>query len=256
MQPATEKPTRRKLGWGTVQSFYIASPPFKRIFLGVPRAARRGEPSRVATFPPDEDGWRAQGVECVVRARKVYNSADAWRFEHIGFRASALVIGGCGTQSNEEKPIAKSLVNEPDQVMTNSEIFLMNGSRRAAAVKSDLLKAYTRIDTTLLYVVEVRFFDSAGVQTSLLTADSGRVSRQTNMMSVAGHVKAHTNDNRRLVSDSLRWDAKNDRVVTEGYVEIYRGEDKLTGYGLETDQRFGKVLIKRNLKGSFSEPGE
>jgi LPS export ABC transporter protein LptC len=174
----------------------------------------------------------------------------------LTFLITLLVVGSCDTQSSEEKPIAKSLVNEPDQVMTNSEIFLMNDSRRAAAVKSDLLKPYTRIDTTLLYVVEVRFFDSVGVQTSTLTADSGRVCRQTNMMSVAGHVRAHTNDNRRLVADSLRWDAKNDRVVTEGYVEIYRGDDKLTGYGLETDQRFGKVLIKRNPKGSFNEPGE
>jgi LPS export ABC transporter protein LptC len=167
-----------------------------------------------------------------------------------------LGLSGCGEQPDNNKPVVKRAVGEPDQVMTNSEIYLTNNGWRAAIVKSNLLKAYTRIDTTLIYGVEVRFFDSAGVQTSTLTADSGRVSQQTNIMSVAGHVKANTKDNRRLVSDSLRWDARNDKVVTEGHVEVYRENGWLSGEGLETDQRLSKVLIKRNLTGSFNEPNQ
>jgi len=165
-----------------------------------------------------------------------------------------LGMSSCGGQPGDDQPAVKSETNEPDQVMTNSEIYLTNNGWRAAIIKSNLLKAYTRVDTTLLYGVEVKFFDSAGVQTSTLTADSGKVSQRTNIMSVTGHVKANTRDNRRLVSDSLRWDAKNDKVVTEGHVEVYREDGWLSGEGLETDQRLNKVLIKRNLKGSFNEP--
>lgn len=167
-----------------------------------------------------------------------------------------LGLCGCGEQSDSNKPVVKSTAGEPDQVMTNSEIYLTNNGWRAATIKSTLLKAYTRIDTTLLYGVEVRFFDSAGVHTSTLTADSGKVSQRTNIMSVTGHVKANTKDNRRLVSDSLRWDARNDKVVTEGHVEVYRENGWLSGEGLETDQRLSKVLIKRNLKGSFNESNQ
>ncbi len=162
-------------------------------------------------------------------------------------------LSGCGEEP-DSKPAVKSTTGEPDQVMTNAEIFLTNNGLRVAKIKSNLLKAYTRIDTTLLYGVEVRFFDSSGVQTSTLTADSGRMSQRTNIMSVAGHVRANTMDNRRLVSDSLRWDARNDKVVTEGHVEVYREGGSLSGEGLETDQRLSKVLIKRNLKGTFNEP--
>ncbi len=175
----------------------------------------------------------------------------------IYFSALLLIIlisVACNTSSDGDRPADKSSLAEPDQVMTNSEIFLMNGSKRSAVVKSSLLKAYNRADTTLLYDVTVDFFDSAGVQTSTLTADSGRVSQRTNMMSVSGHVKAHTiTDRRRLVADSLRWDARNDKVVTEGHVEVYRENGWVSGDGLETDQRLNKVLIKRNLKGSFDE---
>lgn len=167
-----------------------------------------------------------------------------------------LGLSGCGERPESDKPVVKSGISEPDHVMTNSEIFLTNNGWRAATIKSSLLKAYTRIDTTLLYDVEVQFFDSAGVETSTLTADSGKVSQRTNIMSVTGHVVANTKDNRRLVSDSLRWDAKNDKVVTEGQVKVYRDNGWLSGEGLETDQRLSKVLIKRNLKGSFDEPSQ
>lgn len=138
--------------------------------------------------------------------------------------------------------------------MTNSEIYLTSGGRRKATIKSDTLMTYARIDTTLLYNVEVLFFDSSGTHTSTLTADSSRVSQRASTMSVFGHVKAWTKDNRRLVADSLRWNAKTERIETEGYVEIYRGEDMISGFGLETDQRLEHTTIKRQPRGSFNEP--
>lgn len=166
------------------------------------------------------------------------------------------IAGGCAQEPAHEPPAVQSDAREPDQVMANSEIRLMNDGRRAAAIRSKLLKAYTRVDTTLLYDVEVRFFDSTGVHTSTLTADSGRVCQKTNQMSVMGNVKANTTDNRKLIADSLRWDAKKDLVVTEGHVKVSREDGWMSGESLETDQRLNKVLIKRNLKGSFSEPKE
>jgi LPS export ABC transporter protein LptC len=165
-----------------------------------------------------------------------------------------VTVMGCVQEPKGEQPAPKAAVGEPDQVMTNSEIYLMNGGRRAAAIKSSLLKAYTRVDTTLLYDVEVRFFDSTGVHTSTLTSDSGRVCQKANTMTVIGHVKANTTNNRRLMADSLRWDANKDLVVSEGHVKVFREGSWMSGDGLETDQRLNKVLIRRNLKGSFDEP--
>jgi LPS export ABC transporter protein LptC len=193
-------------------------------------------------------------MEWVVWPERVYNFCMTTCLKML--LVSLLLLGpsSCGEQPESDRPVVKSGVGEPDHVMTNSEIYLTNNGWRAATIKSTLLKAYTRIDTTLLYTVEVQFFDSSGVQTSTLTADSGKVSQRTNIMSVTGHVLANTKDNRRLVSDSLRWDAKNDKVVTEGHVKVYRENGWISGEGLETDQRLSKVLIKRNLKGSFDEP--
>ncbi len=167
---------------------------------------------------------------------------------------SILAIASCGSDTTETPPAQSAIDNAPDQVMTNAEIYLTSGGRRKATIKSDTLLTYARVDTSLLYNVTVLFFDSSGAQTSTLTADSSRVSQRANTMSVFGHVKAWTNDNRRLVADSLRWNAKTERIETEGYVEIYRGEDMISGYGLEADQRLEQTVIKRKPRGTFSEP--
>lgn len=138
--------------------------------------------------------------------------------------------------------------------MTDAEIYLTRNGVRKGTIKSEKLKAYTRYDSTLLYDVEVLFFDEQGKHTSTLIADSAIVRQNSNLMSAFGDVEAWTEDNRKLIADSLRWDANKDLIVTEGYVEVYRGGDVLTGYGLEADQRLKSTVIKRNLKGTFSEP--
>lgn len=171
--------------------------------------------------------------------------------------AIAVVVAisiSCGSD-NTDTPAVKTTVNGgPDQVMTNSEIYLTSGGRRKATIKSDTLLSYARIDTTLLYNVHVLLFDSTGAHSSTVTSDSARVSQHANTMSVFGHVKAWTNDKRRLVADSLRWNAKTEKIETEGYVEIYRGEDMISGFGLEADQRLEQTVIKRQPKGTFNEP--
>ncbi len=172
----------------------------------------------------------------------------------LAYGIVAGVLVSCGADTSETPPAKTTISDAPDQVMTNSEIYLTSGGRRKATIKSDTLMTYARIDTTLLYKVEVMFFDSSGTHTSTLTADSSRVSQRANTMSVFGHVKAWTKNDRRLVADSLRWNAKTERIETEGYVEIYRGQDMISGFGLETDQRLEHTTIKRQPKGSFNEP--
>lgn len=163
---------------------------------------------------------------------------------------------GCSDNTSETAPAKTSLQNLPDQIMTDAEIYLTSDGIRKGTIKSESLKVYSRMDTTLLYQVEMLFFDSLGHHTSTLLADSARVSQRSNTVSAMGHVKAWRNDNRRIIADSLRWDAKTEKIVTEGYVEIYRDEDVLTGYGLETDQRMEQTIIKRNPRGTISEPAK
>lgn len=160
----------------------------------------------------------------------------------------------CGNDESDTPAAKPGLSSGPDQVMTNAEIYLTSDGHRKATIKSDTLLTYTRVDSTLLYNVHVLLFDSLGNHSSTVTSDSSHVNQHSNTMAVFGHVKAWTNDNRRLVADSLRWNARTEKIETEGYVEIYRGENMVSGYGLEADQRLEHTVIKRNPRGTFNEP--
>lgn len=164
-----------------------------------------------------------------------------------------MLLASCGSET-ENAPAREGVIGGPDQIMTDAEIYLTSAGKRKATIKADTLMFYSRVDTTLLYNVHVMLFDTAGVHTSTVTSDSSAVSQRANTMAVFGHVKAWTNDDRRLIADSLRWNAKTEKIETEGYVEIYRGTDMISGYGLESDQRLQHTIIKRNPKGSFGEP--
>ena len=167
---------------------------------------------------------------------------------------SATLLISCGADTTETPPAKTGVSSGPDQIMTNAEIYLTSDGHRKATIKSDTLLTYARVDSTLLYKVHVLLFDSLGVQSSTVTSDSAHVNQRSNTMAVFGHVKAWTNDNRRLIADSLRWNAGTERIETEGYVEIYRGESMVSGYGLAADQRLEHTVIKRNPRGSFDEP--
>lgn len=168
--------------------------------------------------------------------------------------ATLLLLAGCGGSDGPEATTDVGDLAMPDQIVTNSETYLTESGRRTGVIRSDTAKTYESRDTTLLYGVEVDFFDSSGAHILTLESDSGRVTRKATIFDATGNVRAWTDDGRRLSTDSLRWDAATGMVTTEGYVEAYRDGVELSGWGLETDQHLESIIIKRDSRGSFSEP--
>ena len=162
----------------------------------------------------------------------------------------------CACSDSEQSDVANEAEVQvlPDQVIINSETYLTESGRRTSVIISDTATIYQLKDTTLLYGVELNFYDSNGVSILTLRADSGRVTKKSTVFEAIGDVRVRTDDDKRLKTDSLRWDATTGKVTTEGYVEAYRGEDKISGWGLETDRNLENVIIKRNSKGSFAQP--
>jgi LPS export ABC transporter protein LptC len=165
-----------------------------------------------------------------------------------------LVSWGCGDSSEPEESSQPTELQVPDQILTNSEIYLTNNGRRTGIIKSDTLKVYQAKDTTLLYGLQVDFFDTTGAHILTLTSDSGLVTKHQTALEAIGNVVAWSDNGKRLETDSLRWDASTGKVTTEGYVEANRGEDKISGWGLETDQNLENIIIKRDARGSFVQP--
>lgn len=169
--------------------------------------------------------------------------------------ATALWPAGCSPEPQERSSNEPERLEIPDQIISDSETWLTRGNRRTGVIRAETLKVYSSRDTTLLYDVEVDFFDTTGVLTSSLTADSGQVTGRSTRFSVFGDVEGESKSGKRLLTDSLRWNSNSDMVETEGFVRFIRGiDDTLSGWGLEADARLEDVRIKRNISGSFRQP--
>ncbi|MFH2055717.1 MAG: LPS export ABC transporter periplasmic protein LptC [bacterium] len=166
-----------------------------------------------------------------------------------------LLLGNCASEPQDKTNNEAAALDIPDQIISDSETWLTRGNRRTGVIRAETLVVYSAKDTTLLYDVAVDFFDTNGVLTSSLTADSGRVTRRSTQFSVFGDVQGQSNSGKKLLTDSLRWNSQSDKVETEGFVKFIRGiDDTLSGFGLEADAKLEDVRIKKDIRGSFREP--
>jgi LPS export ABC transporter protein LptC len=80
-------------------------------------------------------------------------------------------------------------------------------------------------------------------------ADSGEVGELSNQLDVWGNVEVNTRDSVKLHTESLKWDQKINKVVTEDYVEIHREGTIVRGYGFVSERTLKEFSIKRQVSG-------
>jgi LPS export ABC transporter protein LptC len=172
----------------------------------------------------------------------------------------AMILFALATCSRETQPESDDEVLQdttysriPDQILTHSDILLSNHGIREALVHSEYLEKYLRIDSTLLVNIDATFYDSLGNLSSTLTADSGIVREKTRELKSWGDVVVKSHNGVTLEADSLYWNEKENRIVTESYVRLTQNGSVQTGYGLESDSRLTNFKIKRRVKASFEK---
>lgn len=102
--------------------------------------------------------------------------------------------------------------------------------------------------------VTIDFYDGER-HVSKLTSDRGVLLQTTDDLEARGHVRVVTDDGAILKTEVLFWDHQRSRIHTDDAVEITRGDDVLTGIGLEADPGLDRVDLKRNVRGSVrSDP--
>jgi LPS export ABC transporter protein LptC len=170
--------------------------------------------------------------------------------------AVAVSFWGCGNKNEIKAPPAgvDSLAVakiRPDQEMRNARIYLYNKAIITTDIKADYIEKYEKLDSTLAWKLNVHFFDSTGKELSNMVADSGLVRERTNIMIANGHVVVISEDNSKLETEQLLWNAQKNKIETDKFVRIIQNEDTLTGYGLEADQRLKKIKIKKQVSGNI-----
>ena len=117
--------------------------------------------------------------------------------------AILLVMAGC---DEAQPPGARSSAGLfPDQILSDFEVHMTRGERRSADIAADKGVVYRKRDSMLLQGLTARLYNSEGVHSSTLWADSGLLRERQKKMLAHGNVHLESQDSVHLSSDSLFW---------------------------------------------------
>jgi len=103
--------------------------------------------------------------------------------------------------------------------------------------------------------VRIEFFDKEGKRYSTLKAEQGRVHQRTNDLEARGNVVVTTESGIRMETDSLRWQNRAGKIVSDGFVKVTRKHDVVTGYGFESDPSLDHFKLRREVRAEVRDTG-
>jgi LPS export ABC transporter protein LptC len=169
----------------------------------------------------------------------------------IGTCILVLLAGfGCSKDESNAPALARDV---PDQIIENSTIVFSEEGVKSATIFAQYVAVYEKLDLKKARDLHVDFYDRDGTQTSVLVADSGLIREGKQRVEALGNVVVTTQQGVKLTTESLRWDPQSAKIVTDDFVTITKGQDVITGYGLEADQELKHFVIKKKVKGEIKE---
>jgi LPS export ABC transporter protein LptC len=155
---------------------------------------------------------------------------------------------GCGGDGEVENPAADTAYPEQE-----TEAYHTRQTRAGVAVWElwgDRAESYPGEDTMLLHGVRMHFYEE-GEQAAVLTANTAEVDQQTEFTTARGNVVVVNQDGDQLESEVLHWNPNEQLIHTEEFVRFTRGDQILTGYGMDTDPDLTNVNIHRQFEGDL-----
>ena len=144
-------------------------------------------------------------------------------------------------------------VLKPDSEVLGATVYLYKGNRMTTEIRADTIRRFEAIDSTMGDVLDIDFLDSLGGVNSNLVGDSGVIRETNNTLLVFGEVVVITKDSAQLETDFLRWNPDRGKIETDAFVRLTRGEDVVTGWGMEADPDLGRLRILSQVSGSVTE---
>ena len=179
--------------------------------------------------------------------------------KHLALIGSALLLtllaaSGCGEQQGipSDRAAADSTLI-PDSEVTGARIYLYDKGSKTAEVLADRIVKFEKIDSTMAYNLDIDVLDTTGSITSELTGDSGVIREVTGEIDVHGDVLLVSGSGRRLQTDFLHWDSKNNLLTTDTthHVRVTEEQSIVSGWGLEADLNVDRYRILKDVTGEI-----
>ncbi|MDH3215549.1 MAG: LPS export ABC transporter periplasmic protein LptC [Candidatus Krumholzibacteria bacterium] len=157
-----------------------------------------------------------------------------------------LMLSACSSDTTEE--LASSNEKSPDEVFTDFVTLESDSGLVQWKLSAPRANRYSKEKLVLLENPVIEFFSAEGELQTTLVSQSGEYSEETRDMLAFGNVQVESVDGDKLETDSLFWNNKLDKILSESFVKLTRGKDVITGRGLECDPNLNSVDIKRDVR--------
>ncbi len=144
--------------------------------------------------------------------------------------ACLLIFNGCGGE-NHQVADSGQIQPLPDQESWDATIVITREGNRIGYLKAGYIEKYSKRKVTHLSDgITVDFFNEDGDHTSVLHAQGGKVYDQKQDMFAYGNVVVESDSGVTLYTDTLQWDNKRRKIISEIPVMITT-EEQDTLYG-------------------------
>ncbi len=162
-----------------------------------------------------------------------------------------IAVLSCERGGEGERTIGTSDV--PDQEFTDFTTMESDSGVVKWVLKSPVARIYNAQKLLVTDDPRIEFFNEEGHLASVLTADKGEYNQVTHDLTAIGNVVVTSQEGYTLETETLIWVEKLGEIHSEDFVSFTKGNDVLTGYGLQSDPELKDVRIKQNVKAYFRD---
>jgi len=158
----------------------------------------------------------------------------------------------CG-QREDETTGSNTVAEFPDQESWNSTLIITKEGQKVGVVEAKHFQKYNKKNKTYISEgLKVDFFNDLGQHTSVLTSIGGEVDDGKQDMIAYGNVIVVSDSGMTLYTDTLMWDNKRQKIISEIPVKITSETDTLYGDSFISDPNLENYEIT-NSHGTGSE---
>lgn len=156
-----------------------------------------------------------------------------------------LFLAGCDDEKVKPSINTSLKVEElPAQESWNSKVFFTDSGKTQAVLHSGHIRIFSGTQETLLDSnVKVEFYNDLEKVTTVLTSKRGRVDDITQNLYAIDSVVAVNDSGVTLITPELMWRNEDKKIISSKYVTILTQQEKIQGYGFESDQSLNNYVI-------------
>lgn len=167
--------------------------------------------------------------------------------------AGLLGLAGAGCRDSNEGPTATEEPSKaPSEGMRGILLHNFHVADTRWVLQADTASVYRERKRVEAQWVKIDFFEEEE-HVSTLTADRAILLQSTDDLEARGNVRVQSDDGALLKTDVLFWDHGRSKIHTDQFVEITRGNNVLTGVGLEADPGLDRIDLKETVRGSVRD---